>query len=277
MVAPEAFRDTSIEEEETLSALPDTLSMPVKEVRGFLRSLPIADPALLAKLARDPRLTVRKMAYRGLHRGGNLARNEDIFRRGSIRVLAGADEAGRGALAGPIAAAAVVFEPGVVVKGVNDSKLLTSGLREELYEEITRKATAVSVAFVDGRLIDKWGLQVANLKALGDAVVGVQARCHCVICDHFSLKGLPLPSFGIPKADSTFQSVAAASIVAKVERDRVMISMASRFPLYNWASNKGYATTEHLRAIREHGPCELHRRSFSGVPPEEDDDPLWGD
>ncbi len=269
MVAFESFYDTEVAEEYSLQELPDTASLSVRQVRDMLRSLTQPDPALLGKLARDPRQTVRTMAYRGLNRGGSLAANEDLFRRDSILMLAGADEAGRGALAGPIAAAAVVFEPGVVIKGVNDSKLLAPEVREELYEEISERALAVSVCFVDAALIDRWGIQAANLKALGDAVMAVSGSCQCAICDHFSLKGLPVPSFGIPRADATFQSVAAASIVAKVERDRVMRSLHSKYPCYNWVNNKGYATGEHLSAIDEFGSCVLHRQSFSGVLPGE--------
>jgi ribonuclease HII len=275
MVAAEAFHDTEMTEELFLLELPDTMSLSVKEVQDLLRSLESPEPALLGKLARDPRQTVRKMAYRGLRKGGSLARNENLFRRDTIREIAGADEAGRGALAGPIVAAAVVFEPGVVIKGVNDSKLLTPEQREELYEEITLRATGVSVSFVDAPLIDRWGIQVANMKALGDAVMGIHTLCQCVICDHFTLRGLPVVSFGIPKADATFQSVAAASIVAKVERDRVMCSLHLRFPYYNWINNKGYATSEHMSAIEEFGHCEVHRQSFSGVLPSELDETLW--
>jgi ribonuclease HII len=217
------------------------------------------------------------MAYRAFNRTRDLASNEEIFRVGSIRLIAGADEAGRGALAGPLAAAAVMFAPGVVIKGIDDSKQLLPQKREELYVEIIARAEYVSVAFVDPGLIDRWGVQLVNYKALGDAVAGLGGRCECVVCDHFALPGVGCPSYGIPKADETFQSVAAASIVAKVERDRVMTSLHGRTPFYNFEKNKGYATEEHLTALAIYGPSQFHRMTFHGVLFEELDANLWED
>jgi len=235
------------------------------EVRELLKSAGRSDPRLLYALAWDPRKTVRRAAYRAFRRTRDLASNEEIFRCDGVEFIAGADEAGRGALAGPLAAAAVVFAPGVVVKGVNDSKVLTPERREELYDLILEAAEQVSVSFVGPGLIDLWGIQPVNYKALGDAVRGMDGRCHCVISDYLALEGLGVPSFGLPKADSTFQSVAAASIVAKVERDRLMARLHSKSPLYNFEQNKGYATAEHLAALETYGPCEFHRESFHGV------------
>jgi ribonuclease HII len=151
--------------------------------------------------------------------------------------------------------------------------LLTPSRREELYDEIMEKAISVSVSFVDAHLIDIWGLQAMNLKALGDAILGLDPSCECAICDNYKLDGLGIPSFGIPMADSTFQSVAAASIVAKVERDRVMLSLHARYPQYNFEYNKGYATPEHLKALELYGPSDFHRLTFRGVLREEA--PLW--
>ncbi|PKQ28814.1 MAG: ribonuclease HII [Candidatus Anoxymicrobium japonicum] len=213
----------------------------------------------------------------GLTIGGknDIVANEDLFREDAVNLIAGADEAGRGALAGPLAAAAVMFEPGVEVEGVNDSKALAPGRREELYLEILEAATSVSVIFTDSCLIDSWGLQTANLKALADALAGIEPACDCGICDHYSPSGLPFPTYGIPHADSRFHSVAAASIVAKVERDRVMRSMHRRFPRYNFEHNKGYGSREHMEALVAHGPCEIHRLSFSGVADAAVEMPLW--
>lgn len=204
-----------------------------------------------------------------------MASNEEIFRDGDVRFLAGTDEAGRGALAGPLAAAAVMFAPGTVIEGVKDSKDLLPDLREEFYGRILSEAVSVSVSFIDPGLVDRWGIQLANMKALGDAVDGLDQSCQRVICDHFSLVGCRVPVYGIPQADATFQSVAAASIIAKVERDRVMRSLHDRFPGYNFADNKGYGTEEHLQALVEHGPCEIHRLTYSGVLPEDEEMSLW--
>ena len=254
----------------------DTMALSVRGVRRLLASRDRPDPDLLIKLTRDPRVTVRRIAYRALRRGGDLAANEEVFRSEGLRFLAGADEAGRGALAGPLAAAAVMFDPDTVIDGIDDSKALSPQARERFYGEIIHRACSVSVAFVAPGLIDRWGLQQANLKALGDAVAGVDPRCECVICDHFSLVGCPLPTYGVPKADETFQSVAAASIVAKVERDRVMVSLHRFFPRYQFESNKGYGTEEHRYALAAHGPTRFHRLSFRGVEDDPEDQRLWG-
>ena len=254
----------------------DTVNLSVHDIRSVLASLESPDPSFLITLTRDPRPSVRRIGYGALRHGRSLAANEDIFRTGEVRYLAGADEAGRGALAGPLTAAAVMFAPGAVIEGVNDSKRLSPQRREELYEVIISEALSVSVAFMDAGLIDRRGIQPVNLQALGAAIAGIDERCQCAICDHFALTGCSVPTYGIPKADQTFQAVAAASIVAKVERDRLMKALHRRFPGYNFEVNKGYATSEHIRALTAHGPCEVHRLSFSSVLPDGEIS-LWED
>lgn len=281
MVAPEPVRGAGLADGMFAdgASRPDeracTLHLSVDEVRELLASSSRPDPLLLASLVRDPRKSVRAAAYGALKRTRNLASNEEIFRNGEVTFIAGVDEAGRGALAGPLVAAAVMFAPGVEVEGVNDSKVLAPERREVLYGRILEAAERVSVSFVDPGLIDRWGIQAVNYKALGDAVRGMDGRCHCVICDHFTLHGLDVPSYGIPKADATFQSVAAASIVAKVERDRLMARLHHRLPRYNFKQNKGYATGEHLAALAAYGPSEFHRESFHGVLTRGAGAPLW--
>ncbi len=253
----------------------DTLNMRVEDIRALLAGFERPDIPLLCRLTRDPRVTVRNMAYRELGERRSLAANEALFRRGGTELVAGADEAGRGALAGPLVAAAVLFEPGVEVDGVKDSKLLNPERREELYGSILERAVSVSVVSVDSTSIDRHGLQVMNMKALADALSGLRPACDVAICDHYQPSGLRFATFGIPRADRIFHSVAAASIVAKVERDRVMRAMHCRFPRYNFIENKGYGTREHARALDEHGPCEVHRRSFGNVAPGAGEVPLW--
>jgi ribonuclease HII len=282
MVAPEPVRKApqpqwQLSGPAPENELPDTVNMPVKEVRALLASLRRPDIRLLCRLTRDPRVTVRDLAFHQLARERSLSSNEDLFRQDGARLVAGTDEAGRGALAGPLTAAAVVFEPGTVVDGVKDSKLLSPGNREELYVEILARARGVSVVFMDPSTIDRWGLNAMNLAALGDALAGLACGCDVAIVDHFRLAGLDFPAFGIPHADEIFQSVASASIVAKVERDRVMRAMHHRFPRYCFEKNKGYGTAEHLRALDEHGPCEIHRLSFAGVSEDSSDVRLWED
>lgn len=253
----------------------DTVNMSVKEIRELLASLPGTDIDLACRLTRDPRSTVRNMGYRALGRRRSLAANEELFRGDGAVYVAGADEAGRGALAGPLVAAATVFDPGVSIKGVNDSKLLTPEQREELYSKIIAKARGICVVAVDSGLIDRMGLQVMNMKALAEALRGLPEACDVAICDHFPLRGLPFRVYGIPHGDEIFHSVAAASIVAKVERDRMMRALGRRFPRFGFENNKGYSSEAHWEALGDAGPCEIHRMSFSGVRPDADELPLW--
>lgn len=280
MVAPEAFRD-SRGIDRGAGPLPggstqafQTVDLTVRDIKTVLSSSSAQDPEFLTCLTRDPRSTVRRMGYSALRRTKDLAANEEIFREDGVRFIAGADEAGRGALAGPLAAAAVMLPPGLAIDGINDSKLLKPERREELYEVIMRSALSVSVVFIDPGLIDRFGIQPVNMQALGQALSGVDERCQCAICDHFSIAGTRVPTYGIAKADETFQCVAAASIVAKVERDRVMRCLHRRYPRYSFDENKGYATGGHIAALTAHGPCAVHRLTFASVLPE-DDDTLW--
>lgn len=264
MVAPKPLSKTSVGWSELHGARNEICAMTPKEIKAFLETEPVTDE-IISVFLDDPRSSVRSLASTYLQKGGNLRENEEFFRKGNLNFLAGVDEAGRGALAGPLCAAAVVFEPDVEIEGINDSKALTPKVREELYEEIISKAERVSVVFIDAGLIDRWGIQMSNLKALGDALSGLGSRCEEAICDYLVPPGFDFPTFGIPKADSTFQCVAAASIVAKVERDRVMRGLDHGFKGYNFARNKGYATKEHLYAIAQLGPSEVHRLTFSPI------------
>ncbi len=144
-----------------------------------------------------------------------------------------------------------------------------------MYSEIIHKAASVSVSFIDSSIIDHHGIRHANGRAFLEALQGIDDRCSCAISDHFPVEGTPFPTFGIPKADESFHSVAAASIVAKVERDRVMRSLHSIYPSYGFESNKGYGTSAHKAAIARIGPCAVHRRSFAGVSIQ-DEPTLWG-
>jgi len=251
------------------------LRFSVHEIKKILSSMDEPDPDFLCVLSHDPRKTVRSMAYGYFRKKGSLVANEEIFKKGNVNLIAGADEAGRGAIAGPLTAAAVVLKPGLIIDDIDDSKALTPEKREELYERIMESALCVSVSFIDPALIDRWGIQLMNRKALKDVAEAVSDKCHCVICDHYPLGDISVPSYSIAHADSTFQCVAAASIVAKVERDRVMSSLHSRIPYYSFDRNKGYATEEHIHALSVYGPSAFHRKSFHGVLPEREDSVIW--
>ena len=179
--------------------------------------------------------------------------------------VAGVDEVGRGALAGPLIAAAVILPPDTELEGLRDSKLCTARQRDRLSEQIQDIALAVSIVRVQHWRIDKDGLQRCNLQALRKAVRCLDLEPDYLLIDGFRMKRLPCPGLGVKKADAVSRNVAAASIVAKVHRDRIMARYHRRFPDYGFSSNKGYGTRHHWNALQRLGPTPLHRRSFFGV------------
>jgi ribonuclease HII len=179
--------------------------------------------------------------------------------------VAGIDEAGRGPLAGPVVAAAVILAPDRRVKGLADSKLLTPERREELFAVIQERALGVGVGAVDHETIDRINILEATRRAMAAALSALSVVPELVITDFVSLPALPCPQRNLVAGDRRCASVAAASIVAKVTRDRLMLDFDRRFPEYGFARHKGYATVEHFAALDRHGPCPIHRRSFAGV------------
>jgi ribonuclease HII len=190
--------------------------------------------------------------------------------------VAGVDEVGRGALAGPLVAAAVILPPGAEIEGLRDSKLCTRLQRERLSARIKEVALAVSVVRVQHDRIDRRGLQRCNLDALRRALRGLELAPDFVLVDAFRLKRMRVPSLGVKKADAVSRSVAAASIVAKVHRDAAMRRYHRKFPQYGFSHNVGYGTSEHWAALKQYGPCRIHRRSFYGVLGFPDQGPVSG-
>ena len=183
------------------------------------------------------------------------------WRTGVVRV-AGVDEAGRGPLAGPVVAAAVVIDPDRRIKRLADSKLLTPERRAELYDVIMARAVAVGVGVVDHVTIDRVNILQATRVAMLEALHQLKVAPDLVITDFVALSGLACPQRNLVDGDARCATVAAASIIAKVTRDRIMLDGDGQFPEYGFARHKGYATAEHLAALDRHGPCPLHRRSF---------------
>lgn len=186
------------------------------------------------------------------------------WRAGVVHV-AGVDEAGRGPLAGPVVAAAVVIDPGRRIAGLADSKRLPPERRAELLDLIHARALAVGVGVVDPDTIDRINILRATRQAMLEALGRLDLKPDLVITDFVALAGIPCPQRNLVEGDARCASVAAASIVAKVTRDRLMRAADALYPLYGFARHKGYATTEHLDALDRHGPCAIHRRSFAGV------------
>jgi ribonuclease HII len=184
-----------------------------------------------------------------------------LGRLGLIHV-AGVDEVGRGCLAGPLVAAAVVLDPSWHVAGLRDSKLVPPAGRERLYDTITRRALAWAVAALEPAEIDRLNIHRASLAAMRQAVMGLTPLPQVVIVDAFRIPDLPLPQRGIIKGDRHCAAIAAASIVAKVTRDRLMDALHQADPRFGFARHKGYATSEHLAAVAQFGYSSAHRRTF---------------
>jgi len=185
--------------------------------------------------------------------------------RAGVGRIAGVDEAGRGPLAGPVVAAAVIIAPDRRIKRLADSKILTPERRDELFQVIGERAVAVGVGVVDHETIDRINILQATRRAMAEALTRLCVAPDLVITDFVALSDLPCPQRNLVDGDARCASVAAASIVAKVTRDRLMLDADARFPEYGFARHKGYATVEHLSALDRWGPCPIHRRSFAVV------------
>lgn len=181
------------------------------------------------------------------------------------RLIAGVDEAGRGPLAGPVVASAVILDPGRVPEGIKDSKQLSAATRHRLYDAIMREARAVGTGVVSAPAIDSMNILEATMLAMAEAVGSLAIRPDCVLIDGPSLPWLDVPAVGIKGGDRKCLSIAAASIVAKVTRDRFMERMDSIYPRYLFGIHKGYGTRAHMDALSRYGPTRLHRFSFEPV------------
>lgn len=190
---------------------------------------------------------------------------EDAARAQGYQIIAGLDEVGRGPLAGPVVAAAVVLPPAHKIKGVNDSKKLSPRQREKFFDLIFEEAQEIGLGIIEAGEIDRLNIWRATQKAMEEAIKNLPTLPDFLLIDGNHCLAIPLAQKAIPKGDQRCQSIAAASIVAKVTRDRLMARYHETYPQYNFARHKGYATKEHLQAIRRYGCCPLHRQSFKPV------------
>lgn len=203
----------------------------------------------------------------GVRLGRGIYAYERALARSGISPVAGADEAGRGACAGPLVAAAVILDTrsGHALSCLNDSKLLTPAARERAYDEIMAKAVSVSWVAVAASECDELGMHVADIQALRRALLTLDVAPQYVLTDGFGVDGLSVPGLGVWKGDRVCACVAAASIVAKVTRDRIMATLDERYPEYGFRVHKGYCTADHQRALDAHGPCPEHRMRYDNV------------
>jgi ribonuclease HII len=187
---------------------------------------------------------------------------ENALRRAGFCHVAGVDEVGRGCLAGPVVAAAVVLHPDRHIAGLSDSKVVPACERERLCQEITEQAVAWAVASADAREIDCYNIHQASLRAMRRAVLALVPLPDLVLVDAFRVPELPMAQRGVPHGDRRCAAIAAASIVAKVNRDREMLLLHGHDPRYGFDRHKGYATADHLQAVAQFGYSDVHRRSF---------------
>jgi len=192
---------------------------------------------------------------------------EQLLASAGISPIAGVDEAGRGACAGPLVIASVVlhdpFAPELAV--VRDSKEIAENKRDAVFELIQGIAASVSVVIVPAAEVDARGVHAANLDGMRRAVQGLDVEPAYVLTDGYAIEGLGVPNLAVWKGDQVVVSISAASVIAKVTRDRIMREMDEEFPLYGFAGHKGYITAAHTKALNEHGPCAQHRTSFANV------------
>lgn len=188
--------------------------------------------------------------------------NERRLRSEGYRLIAGIDEAGRGPLAGPVYAAAVILPEECVIEGLNDSKKLSEKRREELYDIIIEKAVAYNIQSVSEKIIDEVNILNAVFIAMNKASQALSPQPDYVLVDGNRIKDMIFPCETVVKGDSKSINIAAASILAKVSRDRYITEISDKYPEYNFAKHKGYGTKEHVEALKKYGPCEIHRKTF---------------
>jgi len=192
---------------------------------------------------------------------------EELLRSAGISPIAGVDEAGRGPCAGPLVVAAVILKDPFApeLAAVRDSKEISEGKREILFDVIMSIAESVSIIVVPPSEIDERGVHAANLDGMRRAVKGLSVEPAYVLTDGYAIEGLSIPNVAVWKGDQVVTAISAASIIAKVTRDRAMIELSKTYPHYGFAKHKGYITAAHTAALAEHGPCVEHRRSFSNI------------
>lgn len=230
---------------------------------------------IAAALRTDPRSSVKRLFEKWVLRQEKKEKEslrlrelymyESIYYESGLQLVAGIDEAGRGPLAGPVVVAAVILPPYAELPGLNDSKKLSAAQREKLYVMIQQTAVSISWQAIPVEMIDSLNIYQATIHGMYQAIAGLPQKAEAVLIDAVKLPELAVPWQAIIGGDSLSASIAAASVVAKVERDRLMNVLAVEYPGYGFDKHKGYGTKEHLAALMRFGPCPVHRRSFEPV------------
>ncbi len=190
---------------------------------------------------------------------------DEAVRKDGFEIITGVDEAGRGPLAGPVVAAAVILPREIKIDGVRDSKKIPEGEREQLFREILINALDIGVGIVGAEEIDRVNILKATILAMHNAITGLSKKTDIILIDALRIPSIKITQKPVIKGDAKSASIAAASIIAKVVRDRIMVEYHSLYPHYGFDRHKGYGTRVHLDRIREYGPCPIHRKSFQKV------------
>lgn len=253
----------------------DIHKMTITQVKEFLEQLDELPEEVAKAIETDERkgvfnayqsfLRKKEKAHQLRLKWEEMSRYEKELWHEGYHWVAGIDEVGRGPLAGPVVTAAVILPSDLFLPGLNDSKKLSAGFREELYEIIMEKAVAVSFGSSEHDVIDEINIYQATLRAMEQAIASLPIQPDFTLNDAVTLPNLSIPQRPLIGGDGKSVSIAAASVVAKVTRDRLMKEYDQMYPGYGFATNMGYGTEEHLAHLRKVGPCPIHRRSFAGV------------
>ena len=243
----------------------------IQEIKERFKNTPIQElPAFCEIYRADERKGVQKLVEQGHKRIAALEKEKERLKQmrefereyEHLGYICGIDEVGRGPFAGPVVAGAVILPPDCEILYVNDSKQLSEKMREQLYDEIMEKAVSVSVGYASPQRIDEINILQATYEAMREAVSKLAVTPQILLNDAVTIPQITIPQVPIIKGDAKSISIAAASIVAKVTRDRLMREYDKIMPEYGFASNKGYGSKEHIEAIKKYGPTPIHRRSF---------------
>lgn len=252
---------------ETKEELNGILAKPIMDFRikreglsDFVEKYASSDKAGILKLVEKAKKEIIFLDSE-VERVGKMMEFENKY-SGEYHAICGCDEVGRGPFAGPVVTAAVILPADIIIPYINDSKQVPEKIREELYDIITDVAVSYSFGIKDEHFIDEYGIKDADLLAMRDSVLGLDVTADMVLVDAFKIPDLDIKQVAITKGDTISQSIAAASIIAKVKRDRFMDEMDEKYPEYGFKKHKGYGTADHIAAIKKYGPCPIHRKSF---------------
>lgn len=249
----------------------------IKEIKAELAEMELTavSEELITELAEDSRKGVQKLARKYKRKKERAAQEKERFRKmqkfekelfaNDYQLIGGVDEAGRGPLAGPVAAAVVILPQEIFIPGLNDSKKLSEKKREELFSVIQEQAIDLGVGIINSTRIDEINILNANYEAMQEAIADLEKTPDYLLVDGEEIPEIDIEQEKVVDGDARSISIAAASIIAKVTRDRMLVEYAKEYPEYGFAGHKGYGTAEHIAALKEHGPCEIHRYSFSKV------------